>query len=555
MAEDRSTADYIVVGGGLTGCVIASRLQQSQHQTKEQAKVILVEAGPDPSTHPAVAGFLSGLSLQGGELDYAYQSEPVATTAGRVHTLNAGRALGGGSILNYGGWLRADAADYDEWAQVVGDKRWGYEGLGPWMRKSEFFHGDGSGAEDSGGRGTDGPMHVTTVSGSESGERKYPLRDAVRDAWASLGVSQNVARNKEDGSIAGLVEMSENSRGGQRQPSYTAYPLDGVHVLTNTLVQKVIFSGTTATGVELADGRRLTARKEVILCAGAYRTPQLLMLSGIGPPEAMAEHGIPVVKISPQVGSNLHDHFAVYLAFRLRDPDLGYAMGSPAWQEIPALFKGLPWDWVVSQPLPDTILSRHEHSATGKSHAGRNLYEVLTLYVPPGIPGIPMDGTHIATSTMLLLPTSRGSVTIRSTDIQDPPLIRPNYLSTPLDQATLVHAVRQTLEAVLATEGLGPIVEGETPPSSSSGRGLAPLTARSTDGEIQDRIRSTGTQHHHSGGTAAMGAVVDAEARVIGVHGLRVADASVVPVPLGGHPQATLYAMAEQIAAMIIEAL
>lgn len=555
-----SAADYIVVGGGLTGCVIASRLQQSQKA--KSAEVILVEAGPDPSSNPAVAGFLSGLSLQGGELDFAYQSEPVASTADRAHTLNAGRALGGGSILNYGGWLRADAADYDEWARVVGDRRWGYEGLGPWLRKSESFHGSGSGVEGGGGRGTDGPMHVTTVSAADSGERKYPLRDAVRNAWVSLGVSQNPER--KDGSITGLVEMSENSRDGQRQPSYTAYPLDGVRVLTSTLVKRVIFSGTTATGVELADGRKITARKEVILCAGAYRTPQLLMLSGIGPSEALAEHGIPAVKVSPHVGANLHDHFALYLAFRLRDPSLGHAMGSPAWPQNPALFKGLPWDWAVSQPLPDRILSEldeHEHNSSNDAAAatrwhGRNLWEALTLYVPPGIPGIPMDGTHIATSTMLLLPTSRGTVTIRSANARDQPLVRPNYFSTPLDRAALVHAVRQTLQALLATDALGSLVEGETPPSvpGQEGQGLAPLTAKSTDAEIEDRIRRTGTQHHHSGGTAAMGAVVDAEGRVIGVEGLRVADASVIPVPLGGHPQATLYAMAEQIAAMISDA-
>lgn len=343
--------------------------------------------------------------------------------------------------------------------------------------------------------------------------------------------------------------MNENSRDGKRQPSYTTYPLDGVQVLTNTLMQRVTFSGATATGVELADGRKLTARKEVILCGGAYRTPQLLILSGIGPSEALAEHGISTVKNSPHVGSNLHDHFAVYLAFRLRDPALGYAMGSPTWQN-PALFKGLPWDWVVSQPLPEKILSKHEPDHAAKRE--RNLYEVLTLYVPPGIPGIPMDGTHIATSTMLLLPTSRGTVTIRSKDAKDQPLIRPNYFSLPLDRATLVHAARQTLQALLATEALGPIVEAETPPSV--GQDLAPLTAESTDAEIEDRIRRTGMHHHHSGGTAAMGAVVDAEGRVVGVEGLRVADASVIPVPMGGHPQATLYAMAEQIAAMIIDA-
>lgn len=536
-----SVADYIVVGGGLTGCLVASRLSQSE----ARPKVVLLEAGTDPSSNPATAGLLSGLSLLGGEFDYAYQSERVESTADRVHTLNSGKALGGGSILNFGGWLRADAADYDEWADEVGDKRWSYEGLTPWLRKSESFHGATADADE---HGFTGPMHVTTILASESGERKYLLREPVGNAWTEVGVSANL--EKKGGTIAGLTEVCENSsREGLRQPSYTTYPLDKVRVFTDTVVHRVTFSDTIATGVELADGRRITARKEVIVCAGAYRTPQILMLSGIGPSAILAEQDIPIVHESPHVGQNLHDHFAVYFAFRLRDPSKGYALGSPSWQN-PALFKGLPWDWVVSQPLPEDIIAKHEPNAAKQK---RNLFEVLTLYAPPGIPGIPVDGTHIATSTMLLLPTSRGTVSIRSKDIADQPCIRPSYFSTPLDRDTLVYAARQTLKAMLATTSMKSIVDSETPPSGEGLEGLVPLTPDASDAEIEERIRRTATQHHHSGGTAAMGKVVDAEGRVIGVKGLRVADASIVPMPMGGHPQATLYAMAEQIVAMIIE--
>lgn len=180
--------------------------------------------------------------------------------------------------------------------------------------------------------------------------------------------------------------------------------------------------------------------------------------------------------------------------------------------------------------------------------------EILTLYVPPGIPGIPIDGTHIATSTMLLLPTSRGTVSLASgpTSAGASPCIRPDYFSTQLDRDTLVHAARQTLKALLGTKSLGAIVESEAPPRAPGLEGLEPLTADASDEEIEERIRRTGTQHHHSGGTVSMGKVVDAEGRVSGVKGLRVADASIVPIPLGGHPQATLYAMAEQIASMIV---
>ncbi|KAI0102740.1 choline dehydrogenase [Nemania sp. FL0031] len=532
-------ADYIIVGGGLTGCVIALRLSQSA----QKPKVILLEAGPDLSENPATASFLSALPLLGGEFDYYYKSEPVADTADRVHNLSSAKALGGGSIINYGGWLRADSADYNQWAEVVNDNRWSYAGLKPWFRKTECFYDTEADADL---HGFEGPMKVTSVSAAQSGARKYPLREPVKQAWAELGIQPNL--EKKGGRIAGLTEFIENSHGGDRQPSNKVYSLDRVEVFTNTAVHKVTFTDTTATGVQLNDGRKIVARKEVIICAGSYRTPQVLMLSGIGPAPILTEHGIPIVHNSPDVGQNLHDHFAVYLAFRLRDPSRGYALGSPSWTD-PALFKCFPWDWVVSAPVPTTISEKH---GVKPEEQKRNLYEVITLYVPPGIPGIPVDGTHIATSTMLLLPSSRGTVWIGSNKPSDPPRIQPNYFSNPLDRDTLIYATRQTLKHMLATKAMGAVVESETPMSAEGLSDLTPLTADASDEEIEDRIRRTGMHHPHAGGTAAMGKVVDTEGKVHGVQGLRCADASIIPIPLGGHPQATLYPMAEQLASMII---
>ncbi|KAK8009057.1 hypothetical protein PG991_011608 [Apiospora marii] len=582
--SDIAPADYIVVGGGLTGCVVASRLSRADGGGGKKPQVVLLEAGPDPSGNPAAASFLGGLSLLGGDYDYGFQTKPVPGTADRVHTLNVGKVLGGGSILNLGGWLRADAADYDDWAAAVGDERWSYGGLKPWLRKTEHFLSDSNDPEagtDPEQHGFDGPMQVAPVSVGESGVRKYPLREPVRDAWTELGVESNPRR--KNGRNTGLAEMYENARDGMRQPSQTVYPLDGddnpVRVYTSTLVRRVEFSEDgAATGVELADGRKITARKEVILCAGALRTPQLLMLSGIGPSTTLEAHDIPIVRDAPHVGQNLHDHFALYLAYRLRDPSLGYALGSAAFHQNqhPKFSNSpLPWDWVVSQPLPAEIVEKHQKTGlsndttTGQPPPQRNTWEVITLYVPP-IPGIPLDGTHIATSTMLLRPTSRGTVTIRSRDPDDAPRIQPNHLSTALDRDTLVYAAQTTLKAMLATRAMQPIVAGESPPafigkigaaaesgegpdtSTETGANLVPLTADASPEVLEDRIRRTGLAHAHPGGTAAMGKVVDTEGKVLGVRGLRVADASIVPIPLGGHPQATLYAMAEQLVSFVI---
>ncbi|KAI1198164.1 choline dehydrogenase [Nemania serpens] len=536
---DSATADYIIVGGGLTGCLIASRLSQCS----KKPKVVLLEAGSDPTGNTAATGFLTGLSLLGSEFDYNYRSEPVANTANRVHQLNVGKALGGGSLLNYGGWLRADAADYDEWAKIVGDKRWSWEAFKPWFRKTERFYDLDADVDE---HGFDGPMYVTSISAAESGERKYPLRQPVRQGWSELGILPNL--EKRHGTIAGLTEFWENSRESMRQPSNVVYPLDDVEVLTNTVADKVTFTNGIADGVILHDGRKIAAQKEVIICAGTYGTPQILMRSGVGPSSILTEHGIPIVHEAPDVGNNLHDHFAIYLAFRVRDPSLGYAMGSETWQN-PALFKGLAWDWVVSGSLPAEIARKHNIE---REQQDRNLFEVITVYVPPGIPGIPIDGTHIATSTMLLLPTSRGKVSIRSRNINDPPRIEPNYFDTSLDRDTLIHATRQTLKLMLASSSMSSIIESESPPSGEGLEGLEPLTANASDDAIEERIKRTGTQHHHSGGTAAMGKVVDVEGKVMGVKRLRCADASIIPIPLGGHPQATLYTMAEQLVSMII---
>ncbi|KAB5511566.1 putative glucose dehydrogenase [Coniochaeta sp. 2T2.1] len=518
--ETAAESDYIVVGGGLTGCAMASLLSKSP----QKPSVTLIEAGPDASSNPAVAGLLSGLSLLSGELDYGYKSEPDPNTANRVHTLVAGKALGGGSILNFGGWS--------------------YEGLMPYFQKTEQFHGTDEDAT-LGDRGIKGPMHIYPVSASQSGKRSYLLREPINEAHLSSNIPLNL--HKPHGNISGLSEFPENTTpSGLRLPSYGAYPLDAVTVLTSTPVHKVLFSTSKkATGVLLASGRTLTARKEIILCAGAYRTPQLLMLSGIGPPDVLSQHSISLIHPLPHVGANLHDHFAVYFAFKLRDPSAGYAFGTqhPAW--TPSTMSHLPWDWISTLPVPVHLLSQHTHIPPT-----RQMYEILTLYLPPGIPGIPIDGTHIATSTMLLRPTSRGTVSISSASPLQPPVIKTNYLSTPLDLQTLLHAARQTLLIHLSPSSpLSPIIASETPPSNPVP--LTPLTPTSTDKEIEDRIRQTGAQHHHSGGTAAMGTVTDAEGRVYGVEGLRVADASLVPLPLGGHPQASLYAVVERVAGMV----
>lgn len=540
------TSDYIIVGGGLTGCALATRLAELFGPS---CSILLLEAGPDPNSNPNTTTPMEGFALQGSELDWAYATTPISTTENRIITFPAGKTLGGGSVLNYGGWARGDASDYDAWARIVGDERWSYNGLLPYMKRSERFSKEEADPQQ---HGLNGPIKVTSISESDP-KRKYPLREVVQKAWAELGVKRVPP---SAGKLAGLSEFLENWDNGIRQPSHLAYGLAGVDIRTETPVQRVLFESLSgqlprATGVLLADGRQISARKEVLLATGALRSPQLLQLSGIGPAEVLAHHSVPLIHDAPEVGANLFDHFALFQVFQLRNPERGLAIGHPALTD-PAFFKGLPVDWIVNEALPPPTLQQAltEDGDTlnqqGLGEPERTHVETMVMY-HPYVPGIPVDGTYIATSVMLTLPTSRGRVELKSALSTDQPLIEPNYFATSMDREVLVHGVRRLLQCLTRTSAGQDVIETEVAPAP----GMNPLTVESSKEEIEDRIRKVGIPHIHAAGTCAIGSVLDTELRVRGVQGLRVVDASVFPAPVGGHPQATLYGVAERAAAMI----
>lgn len=546
-------ADYIVVGGGLTGCALASRLKQGD----ASLNILLIEAGVDATGDPRTTAPMGCFALSHSELDWAYQTIPQSHTKNRAHYNAAGKTLGGGSTLNYGAWTRGDASDYDEWANVVKDPRWSYKGLLPYFKKSEHHFDANSDPQQ---HGFEGPIHYVSVSGSDP-ERQYLLRKPVHAAWTELGVKHNPDANS--GRLAGISEIEESWRGGLRQPSHQAYGLKGVQVLTDTMVHRVLFSTNSEgkhviSGVELADGSRISARKEVILSAGAHRTPQLLMLSGIGPADELLKHNIPLLTDASQVGRNMFDHFALFQFWKLLDPSRGLAMGTPHWTS-PAYYKGMPCDWAVKEAVPTNLLSTalradsvSDVDAAALLHPTRCHLETQIIYAPAGADhvglSLPMDGTHVASSVMLLLPTSRGTISLASTSAIDPPVINPNYYATSTDHAALIYGARRVMKAMLDTAGGKEFIACEvTPP------GMPELNLQSGDKEIDERIRAAGVSHAHASGTAAMGKVVGPDLKVYGVEGLRIADASVFPVAIGGHPQATLYAVAEQAAEIILK--
>lgn len=225
-----------------------------------------------------------------------------------------------------GAWTRGDAKEYDRWADLVSDQRWSYSGLLPYFKRTEnHFNPHGSDAEQ---HGFDGPIYTSSVSSSG---RRYPLRETLRQAWCSTGLKVNDDINS--GHPQGVAELVTNWADGRRQLTSEVYPLDGVKVVTNALVRRVVLDGSsqTATGVELADGRMysVSAGGEVIVSAGALRTPQILLLSGIGDSEQLSKHNIPELVHLPGVGRNFHDHLLVFRYWKLREPEKGIALGSP----------------------------------------------------------------------------------------------------------------------------------------------------------------------------------------------------------------------------------
>ncbi|KAL4732882.1 hypothetical protein BDV11DRAFT_201170 [Aspergillus similis] len=548
------TYDYIIVGGGLTGCALAGRLSEKNGSLR----ILIIEAGPDVVDHPLTSTPLACFAAHHSPLDWDYTTVPQKHLNNRECYNPAGKALGGGTAINYGTWTRGNAIDYNLWAKLVGDFSWSYEGLLPYFKRTETHYDPNA---DLATHGTSGPVYNTIVALS-SPDRKYPLKEPIRSAWEHIGIKYNPDANA--GSPLGIADFGENWREGQRQLASEVYSLSrrpGVTIITNTLVAKVILTEQAgqqvATGVEVVNGQEFHATKEVIISAGAYRTPQILMLSGIGPAEELAKHRIPQLVNAPEVGHNFHDHVCFPQWWKLRHPERGLSLGTPLW-DSPAYGMGVPYDWNVTLQTPTDDLTRalqvdegqapndHPYLDPGFAHS-----EVLVIYAPMSraVTGFetPMDGTHISTAVILLAPTARGQITLANADPTSAPVIDPNYCSKEVDRAILRDGIRRVARLLLDTPEGKDIVEHEVHRPGSE-----PIKLESTDNEIDDNIRRGAITFFHAGGSASMGKVVDTQLRVKGVKGLRVADASVIPLPLAAHYQAILYAVAEKAADLIL---
>ncbi|RFU80111.1 glucose dehydrogenase [Trichoderma arundinaceum] len=339
--------DYILVGGGLSASVLSNRL----HALAPTAKILVIEAGANANNDQTIITFNS-TNLVGGEYDWKYKTVPQTGLGGRNVSLPQGKALGGGTVINSGTWTRGDRYDFDLWGSLVGDQRWSYHGLLPYFKATEAAP---SGVTPN-QHGKNGPLIVQSVI---STNREFPLRSKALESWTSLGVDWLPFGDANAGDPKGVGDYFQNRNREKREISSAVFPQNGVTVVTETMVSKVLLNTHAgkpqATGVRLVNGTEIRGR-EIILSAGAIRTPQLLMLSGIGPREELQKHQIPVIVESPEVGKNLADHGFFGTLWHVKDPSSGNAIGSnnPLFKE-PQYSWGPAVDFTVSVSVDDKV--------------------------------------------------------------------------------------------------------------------------------------------------------------------------------------------------------
>jgi 4-pyridoxate dehydrogenase len=526
--------DYIIVGAGSAGCVLANRLSADG-----AARVLLIEAGPR-DRHPFIHIPLGmGKMHEYGMFDWGYQTEPEPSLNGRRIEAMRGKVLGGSSSINVMAYTRGHRGDYDRWAQK-GALGWSYADVLPYFKRCETWE-----RGENPWRGGSGPI------GTEFAKTSDPIYDAWLAAAKAAGmpVTDDYNGKEQEGFGRGQYTI----RNGYRSSAATAYlkPARGRRNLiieTGAHACAVTIRGARATGVEYvkARGERIVAEagREVILCAGAFNTPPLLMRSGVGPAAHLSEMGIKPVADLP-VGKNLQDHLAVLIFFARHNEstfrrDMRFDRMAVAM--LRAYFFGSGPGTVVPGGLHAFIKTRPELAVPDIEFMFRGAPAQTHLWFPLLRPAYP-DGYAIRPT--LLHPDSRGQILLRSTDPEAPPRIVYNFFSAPNDLPRLREGFRLARLAAYAP-----------PMSAFRGEEVSPGGEVKTDAEIDAFIRRTAITAHHPCGTCAMGigpdTVTDAELRVRGIEGLRVVDASVMPDLVSAHINACVLMIAEKASDMIL---
>ncbi|MEQ8557134.1 MAG: choline dehydrogenase [Henriciella sp.] len=526
--------DYVIVGAGSAGCVLANRLSADPG-----VSVCLIEAGgKDKSLMVRMPAGVGSLIKDVNPHNWGFYTTPQEHMNNRKLWWPRGKGWGGSSSINGMIYIRGHARDYDQWRQS-GLTGWGYGDVLPYFRRSEGYRGDASIHH-----GTDGPLAV----------EESPLDSVSYDAFIKAGeqAGHAVTSDFNGAQQEGMGPYQRTINDGERWSASFAFlrPIvderSNLTVRSTALVSKVTFRGGRASGVEIvpkkgAEPERIGARKEVILCAGAVQSPQILKLSGIGPADELRQHGIALIADRPEVGRNLQDHLDVTVVHKMTQKLSAYSQQAG----LKKIGVGLNYLLRKKGPGRDNFLQAGAFlkSREGLDRPDLQLHYVNAIMVEHGRQEFKSDGFTI--HSCQLRPESRGTVSLASADPFDHPLIDPNYLATEEDRRAMREGVKICRE-----------IAGQDAFSPMRGDEIMPGAEVKTDEQIDAFIRETGETIYHPVGTVRMGiddaAPLDGDLKVRGVEGLRVVDASVMPTLIGGNTNAPTIMIAEKAADLIL---